>query len=131
MVAAGRVGFHVGLIQLFIYCFAGCGAGIAGLTHTCLVRTSNPFDIIGTELTIIAAVVLGGTNITGGKGTIHGTLLGVFMITIISNSLIMIGISTYWQRAVLGLLIILSVSIAAFQNKERHPRRKTAKAGES
>jgi len=129
--AAQRVGFSVGLIQLFIYCFAGCVAGLAGLTHTCLVRTSNPFDVIGTELTIIAAVVLGGTNITGGKGTIRGTLLGVLMITIISNSLIMVGISTYWQRAVLGLLIIVSVSIAAFQNKgKRRPGiRKMQKAG--
>ena len=95
-------------------------AGIAGLTHTCLVRTSNPFDVIGTELTIIAAVVLGGTNITGGRGTVRGTLLGVFMITVISNSLIMIGISTYWQRAVLGLLIICSVTISAFQNKKKN-----------
>lgn len=118
--AAQRVGFSVGLIQLFIYCFAGCVAGIAGLTHTCLVRTSNPFDVIGTELTIIAAVVLGGTNITGGRGTVRGTLLGVFMITVISNSLIMIGISTYWQRAVLGLLIICSVTISAFQNKKKN-----------
>lgn len=119
-VAAKRVGYSVGLIQLFVYCFAGGVAGIAGLTHTCLVRTSNPFDIIGTELTIIAAVVLGGTSITGGRGTVRGTLLGVFMIKIISNSLIMIGISTYWQRAVLGLLIMISVSIAACQNKRKN-----------
>lgn len=119
-VAAKRVGYSVGLIQLFVYCFAGGVAGIAGLTHTCLVRTSNPFDIIGTELTIIAAVVLGGTSITGGRGTVRGTLLGVFMIKIISNSLIMIGISTYWQRAVLGLLIMISVSIAACQNKGKN-----------
>lgn len=117
--AAERVGINVGLTQLFIYCFAGGVAGIAGLTHTCLVRTSNPFDVIGTELTIIAAVVLGGTSITGGRGTVRGTLLGVFMIKIISNSLIMIGVSTYWQRAVLGLLIIVSVGIAAFQSKEK------------
>lgn len=128
--AAERIGLNVGLIQVFIYCFAGCLAGIAGLTHTCLVRTSNPFDIIGTELTIIAAVVLGGTNIAGGRGTIRGTLLGVFMITIISNSLIMIGISTYWQRAVLGLLIIISVSIAAFQNKRGFVKKNWKKAGE-
>ena len=130
-VAAKRVGFSVGLIQVFVYCFAGGVAGLAGLTHTCLVRTSNPFDIIGTELTIIAAVVLGGTSITGGRGTVRGTLLGVFMITIISNSLIMIGISTYWQRAVLGLLIIISVSIAAFQNKGKNLIHwKDQKAGE-
>lgn len=129
-VAAQRVGFHVGLIQLFIYCFAGGVAGISGLTYTCLVRTSNPFDIIGTELTIIAAVVLGGTSISGGKGSVRGTLLGVFMITIISNSLIMVGISTYWQRAVLGFLIILSVSIAAFQGKRGLSAKKVRRAGE-
>ena len=129
--AAERVGFHVGVVQTFIYCFAGGVAGVAGLAHTCLVRTANPFDILGTELSIIAAVVLGGTSITGGKGTVKGTLLGVFMITIISNSLIMVGISTYWQRAVLGLLIIISVSIAAYQNSNRKIKLLWKKAGDN
>lgn len=118
MVSAKRVGFPVGAIQFFLYCFVGAAAGAGGLMHTCLMRTSNPFDLLGTELSVIAAVVLGGTSITGGKGTIKGTLLGVFIITIISNSLILIGVSTYWQRAVLGILIIASIAVTAVQNRK-------------
>lgn len=117
MVSARRIGFSVGVIQCFLYCFVGAMAGAGGLIHTCLMRTSNPFDVLGTELSVIAAVVLGGTSITGGRGTIKGTLMGVFMITIISNSLILIGISTYWQRAVLGILIIVSIALTTIQNR--------------
>lgn len=117
MVSARRIGFSVGLIQCFLYCFVGAVAGAGGLIHTCLMRTSNPFDVLGTELSVIAAVVLGGTSITGGRGTIKGTLLGVFTITIISNSLILIGVSTYWQRAVLGILIIVSIALTTIQNR--------------
>ena len=119
MVSARRIGFSVALIQYFLYSFVGAVAGAGGLIHTCLMRTSNPFDVLGTELSVIAAVVLGGTSITGGRGTIRGTLMGVFTITIISNSLILIGISTYWQRAVLGSLIIVSIALTTIQNRRK------------
>ena len=62
-------------------------------------------------------MVLGGVKITGGKGSMMGTVLGVIMFNIINNSLIMIGVSTYWQRAVIGMLILVSTSITALQDK--------------
>lgn len=116
-VSAERVGMNIGMVQWFIYGTAGAIAGMAGTINTALKRTCNPFDAIGIELTIIAAVVLGGVKITGGKGSVMGTVLGVFMFTIINNSLIMMGVSTYWQRAVIGLLIIASTAITALQDK--------------
>jgi simple sugar transport system permease protein len=60
---------------------------------------------------VIAAVVLGGTRITGGHGTVFGTILGVFLVTIINNSLVLIGISSYWERCVIGALILLGAGV--------------------
>lgn len=78
-----------------------------------------PSDLIGSELTVIAAVVLGGTRITGGKGSVLGALLGTFLVTMINNTLILIGIPSYWQQAVLGALILLGTGIPAYQSKRR------------
>lgn len=115
--AAERSGFNVAKIQLFIYCYVGFLAGIAGVLHISLIRYSNPTYIVGTELSVIAAVVLGGTRITGGSGTIIGTIMGVAMITILNNSLIMVGLSSYWQTFFVGLIIVISVSFTSYQSK--------------
>ena len=79
------------------------------------MRNANPFDIVGTELTVIAAVVLGGASITGGKGTVFGTLIGVLFIVIIDNSLILTGVPSYWQRVATGLIIVLSTAATALR----------------
>jgi simple sugar transport system permease protein len=81
------------------------------------MRNANPFDLVGTELMVIAAVVLGGATITGGKGTVFGTVIGVFFIVIIDNSLILAGIPSYWQRVVIGLIIVLSTAATALRAK--------------
>ncbi|MHB8062492.1 MAG: ABC transporter permease, partial [Ruminiclostridium sp.] len=87
----------------------------AGIVYACMMRESNPVELLGTELAIIAAVVLGGTRITGGHGTITGTFLGLFLIAIIKNNLILMGISTYWQTFTIGLMILLGTGITAYQ----------------
>lgn len=116
-ISAERVGFSISQIQYFLYGFVGLLAGIGGIVHGSLLRRVNPFGIVGNELTVIAAVVLGGTRITGGRGTITGTILGVLMITIINQNLILLGISSYWQQVVIGLLIITSVGITSYREK--------------
>jgi simple sugar transport system permease protein len=115
--AAERSGFNVAKIQFFIYCYVGFLAGIAGILHISLIRYSNPTYIVGTELGVIAAVVLGGSRITGGSGTIIGTIMGVAMVTILNNSLILVGLSSYWNNFFVGLIIIVSVSITSYQSK--------------
>ena len=82
---ARRIGINVFRVKVLVYVLAGAIAGLAGMTHVSLARTANPFDIVGTELNVIAAVVLGGARITGGYGRVSGTILGVFIITIINN----------------------------------------------
>jgi simple sugar transport system permease protein len=116
-VAAERAGFNVRGIQVFIFCFVGVLSGIAGVLHSTYMRNANPFDIVGTEMMVIAAVVLGGASITGGKGSVFGTVIGVLFIVIIDNSLILAGIPSYWQRVATGLIIVLSTAATALRAK--------------
>jgi simple sugar transport system permease protein len=116
-VAAERAGFNVRGIQFFIFCFVGLLSGIAGVLHSTYMRNANPFDIVGTELTVIAAVVLGGASITGGKGSVFGTVVGVLFIVIIDNSLILAGIPSYWQRVATGVIIVVSTAATALRTR--------------
>ena len=115
--AAKRAGFNLHKIQFFIYCYAGFLAGIMGILHISLIVYANPMYLIGTELTVIAAVVLGGARITGGTGTLTGTILGVAMIMILQKNLVLIGLSSYWQDFFVGLIIVIGVTITNVQNK--------------
>ncbi|MDR1929725.1 MAG: ABC transporter permease [Treponema sp.] len=115
--AAKRTGFNLHKIQFFIYCYAGFLAGIMGIIHISLINYGNPMYLVGTELIVIAAVVLGGTRITGGTGTLTGTMLGVAMIMILQKNLVLIGLSSYWQDFFVGLIIVIGVTITNVQNK--------------
>jgi len=119
LVAAERAGFNIRRRQLFIYGFVGLLSGVAGIVHACTMRNANPFDLVGMELNVIAAVVLGGAGITGGRGTVLGTVLGVFLIVTINNSLILLDVPSYWQKVVTGLVILVSTGITARSRAQR------------
>lgn len=127
--AAERAGFNVTRIQYFIYGFVGLLSGIAGMTFGSLARQANPQDLVGTELNVIAAVVLGGAYLTGGRGTVIGTILGVILVVIAYNSLILIGVPTVWQRVVIGLIILVGTGIPAIQ--ERRAAKRTSSLAEA
>jgi simple sugar transport system permease protein len=120
--AAERAGFNVVRTQYFIYAFVGVLSGIAGMTFGSLARQANPQDLVGTELSVIAAVVLGGAQLTGGKGTVIGTILGVILVTIANNSLILIGMPTVWQRVVIGAIILIGTGLPALQARRTGKR---------
>jgi simple sugar transport system permease protein len=120
--AAKRTGFNLHRIQFFIYCYAGFLAGIMGILHISLINYGNPMYLVGTELIVIAAVVLGGARITGGTGTLTGTMLGVAMIMILQKNLVLIGLSSYWQDFFVGLIIVIGVTITNVQNKIKFRR---------
>jgi simple sugar transport system permease protein len=117
--AAERAGFNLTGLRFLIYAVVGCLSGVAGIVHASMMRNANPFDLVGTELTVIAAVVLGGASITGGSGSVPGTLLGVGLMVIINNSLILLQIPSYWQRVAVGLIIIVSTGVAASRRTTR------------
>ena len=112
---AERTGFRVHLIELVIYGAAGSLAAIAGVTRAVLYRNANPISLMGTELDVIAAVVLGGAAITGGSGSVIGALLGVLLLTIIRTSLVLVGIPSEWQKFVVGIVLLIGVSVPAAQ----------------
>ena len=115
--AARRAGFPVVRSQIVLYTAVGTLAAIGGLMHITLSRNANPQALVGTELDIIAAVVLGGASIFGGRGSVLGTVLGVFLIQVIQNSLILVGIPSVWQRTAVGLLLVVGVSVQALSAK--------------
>jgi simple sugar transport system permease protein len=100
-------------VHIFIFAYAGLLAGVAGMLHVSSNRLANPFDLSGTELGVIAAVVLGGARITGGAGSVIGTLLGVVLVTLVNNVLILAGIPTTWQTFVVGCFIVLAGTVFA------------------
>jgi len=114
--AAKRAGFNIVKIQFFVYSYIGFLSGIASILYVSLVRHVHPFNLMGMLLDVIAAVVLGGASLTGGLGTILGTLLGVGMIYFIKNSLVLMKIPSYWDPIVIGLVIIVSTGINAYRS---------------
>jgi simple sugar transport system permease protein len=74
---------------------------------------------MGMQLDVIAAVVLGGASLSGGTGTVLGTLLGVWMIYVIRNSLVLMRIPSYWDPVVIGLIIVASTAINAYRSQLR------------
>ena len=115
--AAKRAGLNILTLQLFVYCFMGLLAGLASIIQALLAQTVAPNAIMGRELEVIAAVVLGGASLAGGSGSLFGTLLGVALIAVIGNGLTLMGVSSYWHKASIGLIIIISVSITALQRR--------------
>ncbi len=122
--SAERVGFPVKRLQVFVYSFMGLMAGIAGVIQALLVQTVAPNSIVGKELDVIAAVVLGGASLAGGVGSVGGTLLGVFLIAIVKNGMTLVKISAVWYDVFIGTVILISVSFSSWQRmKEKKQAR--------
>ncbi|PWC88409.1 ABC transporter permease [Azospirillum sp. TSH100] len=117
--AARRAGFDLRKTIFFIYCVAGALAGFAGLLHSGMIWLANPRDFVGLELDVIAAVVLGGASIFGGRGSVLGTMLGVFMLVMVKNSLIIMHVDTTWQLVVVGLIVIAATALSAWRDRRR------------
>ena len=113
--AAERAGFKVRRIKFWLFVIVGIIASLAGLVRTTSMDSMHPTNLLGMELMVIAAVVLGGASITGGSGTLTGAMLGTLLIVIVQNSMILIGVPTFWQGFALGVLIIVGTGISAVQ----------------
>ncbi len=120
--SARRVGFNIFHVQLFVYCYMGALAGIASFIQAELSQMIQPNSIVGHELDVLAAAILGGASIFGGSGSALGAVLGVLLIAIIKNGLILMKISAYWQQVFVGVVIAVAAGITAYQY-QLHKRR--------
>lgn len=122
--SAIRAGFKVRNIKFWLYVIVGVIAALGGLVRTSMMGQMHPTNLLGMEMMVIAAVVLGGTAITGGTGSLTGVMLGTLLIVIVQNSMILMGIPTFWQRFALGMLIIVGTGISAVQLTRRRRRQR-------
>jgi len=111
--AARRGGIRVVKVQVLAFVIVGAVAALGGLIYLILGRSASPRSLVGNELDIIAAVVLGGASIFGGRGSVLGTVLGVLTVQVIQNSLILAGVPSAWQRFAVGTVLVLAVGLQA------------------
>ncbi|MGI6141756.1 MAG: ABC transporter permease [Caldicoprobacterales bacterium] len=114
-VSAYRAGFNVWMIKFLLYVGVGMISSLSGLIRVSMMTQAHPTNMLGMEMMVIAGVVLGGTAITGGAGTLTGCMLGTILIVMVENSLILLGIPTFWQGFFVGVLILVGMGVSALQ----------------
>lgn len=113
--AAYISGVKLNKVKIIIYSISGIMASISGLIITSRLSSAQPTAGASYEMDAIAAVVLGGTSLSGGKGRILGTLIGALIIGVLNNGLNIIGVSAFWQQVVKGVVILIAVLIDRFK----------------
>ncbi len=107
---ARRAGINIALMQTIAFGWCGMMAGIGGLMQTHIVKEVVPNALIGRELDVLAAVVLGGARLGGGRGSVLGCFLGVLLVAITQNGLNLLGVSPYAFKMVVGVIILIAIS---------------------
>ena len=115
--AAALSGLRVNRTKMFVYMFSGFCAAIVGLIVSSQLVASHPATGETFELNAIAAAVLGGTSMSGGRGRIGGTVIGACVIGVLSDGLVMMGVSSFWQTVIKGLVIIAAVVVDQAQSR--------------
>ena len=116
--AAKFSGINVSKVKFIVYTYTGIMAGIAGVVVASRLYSGQPTAGDGAEMDAIAAVVVGGTSMSGGSGRIGGTLIGVLIIGVLNNGLNLMGVDSNWQYIVKGLVILLAVYVDFIRNKK-------------
>lgn len=113
--AAKRCGVSVLSVHLFVYGFAGAAAGTGALIKCYLSQQASIEALYGDEMDVLAMVVLGGVSLSGGKGSVFGTVLGILLVALLSNGMILVGVSSYWKDLVIGAVILISFCITGWR----------------
>jgi len=109
--AAKLSGININKIKIMVYAMAGALAALGGIIVTARLDSAQPNAGISYELDAIAAVVIGGTSLSGGKGSVWGTVMGAIIIGVLNNGLVLLNVSPFWQQVVKGAVILLAVII--------------------
>ncbi|MBC7285170.1 ABC transporter permease [Hoeflea sp.] len=121
-IGAVRSGVRVLNVNVIVYGYAGALAGLMGLMMVSDIRLVNPVSLVGSELLVLAAVVIGGAKLTGGTGSVAGVVLGMTLITLLNNTLVTLGLSASWNRFFIGLAMVTIASISHYRARKRNER---------
>ena len=113
--AARLAGIRVAQVKLATYVFSALCAALVGLIIAAQLESAHPATGESFELNAIAAVVLGGTSLMGGRGSVTGSLIGAFVIGVLADGLVMLGVSEFWQMVIKGTVIVLAVGLDQLQ----------------
>lgn len=120
--AANLSGINTGNVKLLVYIFSAFVASLAGILAVSRfgVATANMGD--GSEMRVISAAVIGGASLSGGEGSVIGTVVGVLMLNIINNALVLFNVSVHWQNLIAGVILVLAVTFDVVSHKKRTGR---------
>ena len=112
-----EIGYPIEKTKIAVYAISGFCSSIVGLIIASQLVAAHPMTGESYEMTAIAAVVLGGASLSGGIGSIGGTIIGAFVIGILSDGLVMAGVSSFWQQVAKGAVIVVAVIIDQTQRR--------------
>jgi ribose transport system permease protein len=98
---------------------SGAAAGIGGIVLGSILNSGQPTAGVGLEFDVIVAAILGGTSLTGGQGSVFGTLIGALIVGTLNNGLNLLGVQTFWQTIVQGVILVAAVALDALVQKRR------------
>lgn len=117
--AAKRAGVNILTTQLFVYAFMGFTAALGAGVQAYIVQNVAPNALIGREMEVLAMVVLGGASLTGGKGTVFGTVLGLLLVAMLGNGLVLLSVSSYWHTFCMGAVILTSFCLTGLSGRKK------------
>ncbi len=112
-------GINVKKVKLLCYVISSTLAGVSGILYIARFRSAQPTTGLGAELDAIAACVIGGTSLLGGSGSVLGVLIGASIMGVVKNGLVLMQVSSYWQKSVIGLIIVLAAIVDVIRNRKR------------
>jgi ribose transport system permease protein len=107
--AASALGVQANKLGISLYLLVGLLAGTVGTVTASRLNAASPMAVDGMAMRLIASAVLGGCSLSGGQGTIVGAVLGLALLSVLGNAIVLLGISPYWQKAVLGTVLISAI----------------------
>lgn len=120
--SASRIGISILRTKLFVYCYSGFLSGLMGIIYFSGLAYINPVSLIGTELMIIAAVVIGGAKLTGGEGTILGAVLGIIIVQLFQSTLVFLGLGSSWNNLFFGSVLMVSLGVMYYRQRQLNKR---------